>query len=493
MRAAPALGAGLVLVAGLSGTGQAASAAPPRAAITVDTRHAAGRLPADFVGLSFEMREIGIGNLDPHKGNMVSLFRTLGRSNVRLSGNTLDRDTLWVPAGQQPPDPLPDWVKDIVRPADIQRLDRFLGATGWRAEVGINLARWDQALAADQARTMFSVLGDRLVAAECGNEPDQWVGKGFRPAGYAYADYRKDWESCAAATGAPRVAGPDTASPTSAWATSLAADERANGLTMLMVHQYSMDPTGTIARLLSPDTNAAQRNAATPILAAAGANHLPARIDETNSAWGGGINGVSNTQASALWALDYSLQMAQLGLAGINFHGGLGVCNQPIWNGKWQLYTPMCAADSADEAAQVYRATPIYYGIWMARQLGPGRFLPVTVSTDRNVNAYAVRGDDGRTRIAVIAKDDPAAGPVRLDLAVAGRGATASVLHLAGSSLTADDTAIQGATVDRGGHLRPGRPDRVRVRDGVLRLDVAAGSAVLVTLDSPAPGTPGTR
>ncbi|MEN3306311.1 MAG: hypothetical protein V7603_2513, partial [Micromonosporaceae bacterium] len=38
-----------------------------------------------------------------------------------------------------------------------------------------------------------------------------------------------------------------------------------------------------------------------------------------------------------------------------------------------------------------------------------------------------------------------------------------------------------------------GRPDRVRVRDGVPRLDVAAGSAVLVTLDSPALGTPGTR
>jgi hypothetical protein len=55
----------------------------------------AGVAPADFVGLSFEMRELGIGNLDPHRGNMVDLLRTLGRSNVRISGNTLDRDTLW--------------------------------------------------------------------------------------------------------------------------------------------------------------------------------------------------------------------------------------------------------------------------------------------------------------------------------------------------------------------------------------------------------------
>jgi hypothetical protein len=321
------------------------------------------------------------------------------------------------------------------------------------------------------------------VAAECGNEPDQWVGKAFRPAGYAYADYKKDWESCAAAVGTKRIAGPDTASPTSGWASSLAADEHANGLRMVMVHQYSMDPTGTAARLLSPATNAAQKNAAAPILTAAGAKHLPVRIDETNSAYGGGINGVSNKQASALWALDYSLQMAQLGLAGINIHGGLGVCNQPIWNGKWQLYTPMCAANSTDEAAQVYKAMPIYYGIWMARQMGPGRFLPVTVSTDRNVNAYAVRGDDGRTRIAVIEKDDSSAGPVHLNLKVTGRSRTARVLHLAGSGLTADDTAIQGATVDRGGHLAPGKADKVRVSNGVLSLDVAEGCAVLITLD----------
>ena len=50
----------------------------------------------------------------PSKGNAVALFRTLGRSNLRISGNQLDRDTLWVPAGQPAPDPLPSWVADIV-------------------------------------------------------------------------------------------------------------------------------------------------------------------------------------------------------------------------------------------------------------------------------------------------------------------------------------------------------------------------------------------
>jgi hypothetical protein len=56
------------------------------------------------------------------------------------------------------------------------------------------------------------------------------------------------------------------------------------------------------------------------------------------------------------------------------------------------------------------------------------------------------------------------------------------VLQLTESSLTANDTAIQGATVDHSGGLRPGRADRVRVDHGRLSLDLAGGSAVLITL-----------
>jgi hypothetical protein len=64
-----------------------------------------------------------------------------------------------------------------------------------------------------------------------------------------------------------------------------------------------------------------------------------------------------------------------------------------------------------------------------------------------------------------------------------GRGTgTARVLHLTGSGLTANDTTIQGATVDRSGHLRPGPADRIRVDHGRLSLDLAGGSAVLITL-----------
>ncbi|TCO65932.1 glycosyl hydrolase family 79 C-terminal domain-containing protein [Actinocrispum wychmicini] len=473
--------AALVMVAGQ--TAQAVPITVPiTGTITVDSAHPAGRLPADFVGLSFEMRELGIGNLDPTKGNVAALFRTLGRSNVRISGNTLDRDTLWVPRGQQPPNPLPPWVNDVVTPTDIQRLNTLLAQTGWRAEVGINLGRWDPALGADQARTMARTLGGKLVAAECGNEPDQWAGKGFRPAGYAYADYKKDWETCAAAVGTTRIAGPDTASTSSSWAAGLATDDH-DKFSMLTVHQYVGGPDTTIAKLMAPATVTAQLNSVAKNLAAARAANLPMRVDEANSAFGGGVDGVSNKYASALWGMDYSLSLAQAGMSGVNIHGGLGVCNEPIWNGKFQRYTPFCAATKDDETAQVYKAMPIFYGLWMARQMGPGTFLPVTVSTDRNITAYAVRGDDGRTRIAVLQKDDTNAGPVHLDINVGGHSSGAEVLRMTGTALADEQTSIQGSTVDRNGHLRPGHPDHVRVRNGTVSLDIAAGSAVVITFD----------
>src|SRR3954454_7678392 len=147
-----------------------AHADTPSTTIAVDRAHPFGDLPADFVGLSYEMRELStqcttgacVGGFDAHQGNLVALLRNLGRSNVRIAGNQLDRDTLWVPAGQTPPNPLPTWTADVVTPTDIARLNQFLKVTGWKSEVGINLAHYDPALAADEAHTLFGTLGPRL-------------------------------------------------------------------------------------------------------------------------------------------------------------------------------------------------------------------------------------------------------------------------------------------------------------------------------------------
>jgi hypothetical protein len=485
-KAAALVAAGIVVLA--SG-GQAVAADPGAtgataagtATIGVDWAHPGSRLAGDAIGLSFEERELGIGNLDASKGNMVQLFKTLGVSNVRIGGNTLDRDTLWVPAGQAPPVPKPDWVQDVVTPNDVKRLRGFLDATGWKAEVGINVGRWDPVLGADQARTLQKVLGSKLQSIECGNEPDQWPGKGLAPADFDYAQYHPRWAACADVVGDNRIAGPDTAGTSSSWAASLAADE-GKRMNMLTVHQYAAGPGITVDQMLAKAQIDSQLDGVKTNLAAARKAGLPMRVDEANSAYSGGVDGVSNVYASALWVIDYGLSMAQAGVEGVNIHGGLGVCNDPIWNGKFQRYTPICAANTAYQLAQSYQVMPIYYGIWMARQMGPGKFLPVTVTADNNISAYAVKGDDGRTRIALVQKDATTGAPVHVTLNVGGGNRTAKVLHMTGDALTGVATTIQGATVDGNGKLSPGRPDTARVQKGTLELDVPSGSATIVTL-----------
>lgn len=477
-KVAALVAAGIIV---LATGGQAHAAGGGTATVGVDPAHPGHRLAADAIGLSLEERELGIGNLDPARGNLVQLFRTLGAANLRIGGNTLDRDTLWVPAGQPPPDPKPDWVQDVVTPSDVERLRGFLDATGWRAEVGVNVGRWDPALGRDQARTLQRVLGPRLTAIECGNEPDQWAGKGMAPAGFDYAQYHPRWAACADAVGTGRIAGPDTAGTSSSWAASLAADE-SRRMSMLTVHQYAAGPDLTIDRMLAPGQIASQLAAVSGNLAAATAAGLPMRVDEANSAYSGGVDGVSNVYASALWVIDYGLSMAQAGMAGVNIHGGLGVCDEPIWNGKFQRYTPICASNTAYELAQVYRVMPIYYGIWMARRMGPGRFLPVTVSSAGNLSAYAVRGDDGRTRIALVQKDATTDAPVHVTLSVGGGTRTAEVLRMTGDALGGVATAVQGATVDPSGRLTPGRPGTARITKGTLSIDIPSGSATIVTV-----------
>jgi len=470
----------------------ASPAAPPaQVTLTIDTAHPYGVLPQDFVGLSYEMRELGVGNFDAGTGNLVNLLRTLGSGNLRIGGNTLDRDTLWEPAGQPPPQPLPTWVKDVVGPADIARLGHFVDATGWRTEVGINLGHYDASLATDEAATLKSMLGSKLLGAACGNEPNDWAHNGLRTAPYGYPQYLPDWQACAAAAGNTPLVGPDVSSPTTtgAWVSQFAAAEK-NRLNLLTIHGYSVSGGSTATQLLSPQTDASEVANVSQELAGARAAGLPIRIDETNSAAGGGITAVSDTYASALWSLDYSLLMAQDGFNGLNFHGGLGVCDAPLYNGKFQIYTPICAANATDETAKIYTAAPEYYGLYLADRMGAGRFLPVRISsggsgTAPNLTAYAVRGDDGKIRVAVIEKDATTAASVNIAIRFTGghSSASATVVHLTGKSLaSAQGVQIQGVSVDRAGRL-PYRPaNRLRVHNGTLALAVASGSADLITL-----------
>jgi hypothetical protein len=65
---------------------------------------------------------------------------------------------------------------------------------------------------------------------------------------------------------------------------------------------------------------------------------IPLRIDEANSVSCGGVQGVSNTFGSALWATGYLGQAMAAGAAGINLHGHPLSCTG---------YSPLCLPDPA--------------------------------------------------------------------------------------------------------------------------------------------------
>jgi hypothetical protein len=331
---------------------------------------------------------------------------------------------------------------------------------------------------------MVTTLGPRLAATMCGNEPNSWVRHGYRPEPFGYPQYKHEWEACAKVVGSNRIAAPDTSAPlkTVAFVADLARDQRKT-MSLLTVHTYSVPATASIAELLSPRIQASQLAAVAPHLATARSVGLPIRIDETNSAAGGGIEGVSDRYASALWALDYSLQMGREGFDGLNFHGGLGVCGAPLYNGRFQRYTPICAATAEDARAERYVVTPEYYGLYLASRMGPGRFVPVKVTSDRNVTAYAVRGDDRRLRIAILAKEETTTAPVPCRIKIAPGHRSAELVRLTGPSLDAKTgVAIQGASVAPDGTLAPRPPEEVTARDGQLSLELRAGTAVVLSL-----------
>jgi hypothetical protein len=442
------------------------------ATVTVDAAKTSGTLARDAVGLSFEMRTVGEKGFDAATGNEAAIFSTLGIHNIRIGGNTVDYGTFWQAGGQA----VPSWASIIIGPDDATRVAAFAKTIDAKVEWAVNLQHLDPALIDTQVGFVVQAFGDHLDSIQCGNEPNGFFG--------GYAQFKTSFDSCKTAIkGRAKISGPDTYGGGGAWNAGFANDE-APVLDQLNYHFYSGGTS--IGGLLGPGGVSGALSAIQGSLTAAKAHNLAYRTDETNSKSLGGTHGVSDVYASALWAMHYALASAEKG-AGTNFHGFLGVCGQPTVNGKNSYYTPICAASKADEAAKMMTAAPEYYGLWMAAHMGPGQFQPVTVAGAANLVSFAVKGDDGATRIALIEKS---ATGTMVPVSVAGTGdGAAEVIHMTGPALNAPSgVMIQGSAVDRDGKLALGAADKVTATGGMLALMIPSGSAAIVTLGGSTPG-----
>jgi hypothetical protein len=479
-------------------TAVAAFAVPPApdSTVTVDLSAPPGpRIPSDYLGLSIEATTMVQDTLDPAKGgNLVALLRSLGPGTLRLGGDSLDRDLAWQSQRTQatPVSPVkdPDWAKFVLTSADLDRLKRFLDATGWKAIVGVNLGHYDPEAAADETRQLVARLGPSLLSVEIGNEPNAYTYTGKRPPEWTVADYQGEIAAYRDAIRRVAPSVPLTGSASypplflDAWAQTMAGQG-----TELTQHLYPLNAcsptTPTVEALLSRAT--ARRSAANirSGLTSAAAAGMKLRLGETNSVICSGFYGVSDVFASALWLTDHLLQAAQLGVSAVNVHGGLGICSDGSGaKGFAPYYTPLCAATQADKDAGIYRAQPEWYALQLVAGLRGTSFLPVSVAGRPNVSAYATVGLDGLVRVVVNDMDTRASQAVhRIAVRIDPSYGVASVLNLTGPSpYLPTGTRLQGAAVAPDGTLSPGAAGPLKGSAGVFTLSVRPGNAALLTL-----------
>jgi Glycosyl hydrolase family 79, N-terminal domain len=460
--------------------------------VNIDTRRKQGRIPDDFTGLGYEISSVAIPGLLSDKNRAcVQLVRGLGANGViRVGGITSDSASFSADAVASPAA-----KATVINAANLRELGTFLDAIGWRLIWGLNLGGGDIKNAAEEAVAVAAAVKDKLLAFEIGNEPDGFAGDAFnarRPNNYSYGDYLKEFRAYKAAIrsklpDAP-LAGPDASWATD-WVSRFAADE-GNDLKLLTKHYYragannpyldklidssrrkeyeARAKNNKIELLIRED--ASLRGMLQELLAAASASHVPFRICEANSFYGGGQPGVSDTFVSALWVLDFMWTLAYGGAAGVNMQTGINHLDFVSY------YSAI--RNDADGATSI---GPEYYGMLAFAQAGRGERIALDYDGDgMNLTAYAVLGNHEDLALTLINKDQNADADVTIATDRTFQNATA--LRLKGLVLdSADNVTLGGSEVAANGRWHAREVEFLHTVGGVGEIHVPAASAAIVT------------
>ncbi len=453
--------------------------------LTLHPNRLGNKIEPDFTGLSYESAQLG----NPHffSGENVELIgfvRRLGASGVLRIGGNSSEYIYWAPdeknahasevtiaspdRGLKAPSPV-----DIT-PQAVRNLRDFIDATGWNLIYGLNLGTDTPEHAADQAAYVIDVMGSKLIAFQLCNEPDLFFRNGIRKQDYNAAQFGDEWKHFydvirARVPNAP-LAGPDTAYNNS-WLVPFAQRFK-HEAKFLSQHYYAegppTDPSMTIERLLKPNPKLEQElDGMKKTVQETG---LPFRLAETNSCYSAGKAGVSDTFASALWGADLMYQLASAGGMGINFHGG-----------GYGWYTPIAGTREAG-----FLARPIYYGMLMFAEAGPGQLIETQLEgLDQAplLTAYGLKSADGKIKAAVFNKNLDR--DVRLTLNPGHPVQSAKVLRL--SAPRVDDTTdvtFGGAPVGASGTWSAAWEETPSVQNGSVTIELKVASAALVTLET---------
>jgi len=467
-------------------------------------------MPADFVGLSYEVEELANpAFFSPKNVALIRAFKAISSGGVlRLGGNTSEFG--WWKATPDSPEPEHPKTREVagepkasyyaVTPEAVRNLAAFLEATGWTCLYGINMGTNTPARAAEEAEFAAKTLGSRLQYFQIGNEADLF-GRHLRdPQTWSATTYLAEWLTLARAIAArvphASIGMPDIASDIS-WLTQIAdawsTINDAPHVTTLTHHYYfggpATNPDVNIPNLLKPATMAKVQRMADTASAAAAKMGVRHRMTEGNTCYRGGKPGVSDVFAAALWAVDYSLLLAANNYSGINLHGGTGsiiasglggflpgdvllkdhgATPDQIAAHPHAFYTPI-ASFGPD-----YVLEPVAYGLKFAGSFCGGSFMQADLSSALqaagiNATAYAAKLARGQSSVIVLNKDMENDLVLRLDFATA-KSAAVEIETLHAPSLESREAHITRET-------NPGK-----LKNGKFTVVVPHASALRVTV-----------
>ena len=485
---------------------QAAPASAYESSVSVSGTAVTRPLPRGFLGIAIRFGTVtgwepgGSAPPNPVLAHLVHNLNPTGRPSIRIGGESTDRS--WWPT---PGVSRPLGVTETLGPAWGRALKQLAVSTDAKLLLGLNLEANRPRLDRNEAHQYLRLVGRHYIGAlEIGNEPDlyplipwyklvdgkvePWYVHGGTPVfarkrTYGPAQFGQELARTLAVLPKLPEAGPETGHPE--WVQQFVDVVRPRGLPMTLTsHAYGLnqcvkDPAARsypsvshLLTLFASRENMLHYDA--PYISLAHADGGSFRVDELGSVTCHGRAGVSDTMASALWALDALFYLDSQNVDGVNLHSYPGSSNGLFdfthVNGVW--------------AATVH---PLYYGAVMFAGAAPegSRLLAVRGGALPKLRAWSTLGTDHKVRVLLINDSLQSTGQITVHSPIGWGSRTASLERLLAPSATATTGITLGGqsfAAGSDGVLAAPRPLTVSPQRGAYTVTVAPGTAALLTL-----------
>jgi hypothetical protein len=442
----------------------------PQASILVNESNIICDVPDGFA--SFSLETFTLCNFIQKEAiypRIEQEFRNIGPAILRVGGGGANF-TLWDPDGVSVCDDKTRY--GVFNETIIDNLFTFVKKIGWKVIWNTNMAANDPATYADEVNYIYSNYAADLIGIEICNEPENLIDWGLRPNTYTPAQFITEWESYKNAIFAinPNIPLIGPSSGSTSYLQTFASNEN-QYVSMISQHYYPLSASGigtmapTIENLLSPlcmNTAINLVKGWKNISVAAG---LPLILGETNSVFGGGKFGTSDTTAATLWAIDYMFNMMKLGCSGVYFHG-------VVAGGS---YAPIYGVDGTPRA--------MYYGMLLFHHAANDGVCvdTLTSSPSANIVSHAVVGDDGKLRVVVINKD--LYNDVAIEISTSNEYSHVSMIEFSSIYMSAAaGFKLGGSSVGDDGSWNPIELDLEMISSKKVTVTVKVCNAIVITL-----------